>query len=215
MYGADADFNGYISKFTPNNVYHYSLRRKLEAYLETLFDKELCEKHLPIIRILIKKILSDSWDGIKLHNNIRVIKSKIKAGLESVTGDRVLVNEVHNLYTRKNRMPLNKILSIAKEFNINIVQLLIDDVGRRFLNFNEVIKLCWPYIVQTRNDILMGYPTIENSQLYRFGFTDDLLWEQNNDEIVRVYFTHGGIVIPIVKAQENIYAYMKEQNKNL
>ena len=215
LYGADADFNGYISKFTPNNVYHYSLRRKLEAYLETLFDKELCEKHLPVIGILIKKILSDSWDGIKLNANIRVIKSKIKAGLESVTDDRVLVNEVHNLYTRKNRMPLNKILSIAREFDINIIQLIIDEVARSFLNFNEVIKLCWPYVVQTRNDRVMGYPTVDCSQMYRFGTTDDLLWEQADDEIVSVSFSRGGIMVPIVKVQENFYNYMKEQNQQL
>lgn len=213
LYGADADFNGYISKFTPNNVYHYSLRRKLEAYLETLFDKELCEKHLPIIRILIKKILSVSWDGSKLHNNIRVIKSKIKAGLESVTDDRVLVNERHNLYTRKTRMPLNKILSVAKEFDINIVQLIMDEVGRTFLNFNEVIKLCWPYVAQTRNDRIMGYPTVDNTQMYRFGISDDLLWEQKGDEIVSVSFPRSSILVPIVKAEESIFAYMKEQSK--
>lgn len=213
LYGTAADFNGYISKFTANNVYHYSLRRKLEAYLETLFDKELCEKHPPIIGILIKKILSDSWDGIKLYANIRVIKSKIKAGLESVTDDRVLVNEVHNLYTRKNKMPLNKILSIAKEFNINIVQHIIDDVGRRNLDFNEVLKLCWPYIMQTRNERIVQYPTIDNALFYRFGTTDDLLWEQNGDEIVNVSFPRSYIAVPFVKSEESIFAYMKEQSK--
>ena len=112
-------------------------------------------------------------------------------------------------------MPLNKILSIAKEFNINIVQHIIDAVGRRSLNFNEVIKLCWPYIVQTRNDRIMGYPTIDNSQVYRFGYTDDLLWEQNDDEIVDVSFPRGGIVVPLVKAEESIFTYMKEQSKLL
>ena len=215
FYGKDADFKGYISKFTPNNIYHYSLRSKFENYLNSLYDKDLRENYLPIANVLTRKILSTSEEGTKVRVNFRVIKSKIKAGLEGLSDEKVLLNKTHNLYARRKNIPLNKILAIAKEFDIDIIQQIMDDVGRNFLNFNEVIKICWPYIVQTRNDILMGYPTIENSQLYRFGFTDDLLWEQNNDEIVRVYFTHGGIVIPIVKAHENIYAYMKEQNKNL
>lgn len=191
------------------------MRSKFENYLNSLYDKDLRENYLPIANVLTRKILSTSEEGTKVRVNFRVIKSKIKAGLEGLSDEKVLLNKTHNLYARRKNIPLNKILAIAKEFDIDIIQQIMDDVGRNFLNFNEVIKICWPYIVQTRNDRLMGYPTIENSQLYRFGFTDDLLWEQNNDEIVRGYFTHGGIVIPIVKAQENIYAYMKGQNKDL
>lgn len=86
-------------------------------------------------------------------------------------------------------------------------------MGRTFLNFNEVIKLCWPYVAQTRNDRIMGYPTVDNTQMYRFGISDDLLWEQKGDEIVSVSFPRSSILVPIVKAEESIFAYMKEQSK--
>lgn len=83
------------------------------------------------------------------------------------------------------------------------------------MNFNEVIKICWPYIIQTRNDRLMGYPSIEFYQIYRLGFTDDLLLEQDGDEIVRVVFSRGGILMPVLEIEEKIYNYIKEQVKVL
>lgn len=83
------------------------------------------------------------------------------------------------------------------------------------MNFNEAIKICWPYIIQTRNDRLMGCPSIEFYQIYRLGFTDDLLWEQDGDEIVRVVFLRGGVLMPVLEIEEKIYNYIKEQVKVL
>ena len=52
-------------------------------------------------------------------------------------------------------------------------------------------------------------------QIYRLGFTDDLLWEQDGDEIVRVVFLRGGVLMPVLEIEEKIYNYIKEQVKVL
>ena len=54
----------------------------------------------------------------------------------------------------------------------------------------------------------MGYPSIEFYQIYRLGFTDDLLWEQDGDEIVRVVFLRGGVLMPVLEIEEKIYNYI-------
>ena len=61
----------------------------------------------------------------------------------------------------------------------------------------------------------MGYPSIEFYQIYRLEFTDDLLWEQDGDEIVRVVFLRGGVLMPVLEIEEKIYNYIKEQVKVL
>lgn len=46
-----------------------------------------------------------------------------------MSDEKILLNKLHNLYVRKN-MPLNIVLAIAKEFGVDIIHVMLDDVER-------------------------------------------------------------------------------------
>lgn len=68
LYGEKTDFIGYISKFSPNKIFSYSLRSRMTAYLSARINSYL--KNKPISDILAEEIIKKSQitDKYYLHN---------------------------------------------------------------------------------------------------------------------------------------------------
>lgn len=134
LYGINTDFSGYISKFSPNKKYSYSLRSRMKDYFSSIIDGYLHNMVVPTV--LAEKIFNlDKPNGTHYKNNFRCL-------IEQLTHSVDLISDKQPYFTIKdrldehiyisNREPMLIFMAICKQFGI--------DYGELISGYETVIK---------------------------------------------------------------------------
>lgn len=131
LYGEKTDFTGYISKFSPNKVFSYSLRTRMTEYMCDTIDSFLNNR--PLSKILASEIIAKSNGGDNHYiYNFRNIIELIRHSVDLIDdGDLYFPlkqsdQEDSKLHILKN-IPMLMFLAICKQFSISYEELLTSD----------------------------------------------------------------------------------------
>ena len=150
LYGADADFNGYMSKFVAKGVFQYSLRSRVKEYMVSLLPENLSTNFPSIISLIANEIF-DKNDTLK-DENLRTIKVKFLEFKKSIIVENFYFIQPNiGAFIKTDRIEVINLLALAKMFNMDLSALL--EQCRSQYNMGELYKLCWPYVIIKENKL--------------------------------------------------------------
>lgn len=148
LYGASADFCGYMSKFVAKGVFQYSLRSRVKEYMVSLLPKNL-RINIPSIIDLIAKEIFDKNDSLK-DDNLRTIKIKFLEFQKAIIADDFYFTQSNvGAYIKTYNIELINLLALSRMFNIDLSALL--QRNPKQYNGYEFYLLCWPFIILKDN----------------------------------------------------------------
>lgn len=120
VYGEKTDFIGYISKFSNNKEYNYSLKEKAKEYIiENLFDKKIL-KYPKICMALSEAIVSLMNKEQSVESNLRIIKERIVISAFMIKHQRVkLPKGLNKKYVSTYDSDFFLLLSLIKMFDLS------------------------------------------------------------------------------------------------
>lgn len=120
IYGERTDFTGYISKFSNNKEYNYSLKEKVKEYIiENLFDKKIL-KYTKICMALSDAIVSLMNKEQSVESNLRIIKERIMISAFMIKRKRVkLPKGLNKKYVSTDDSDFFLLLSLIKMFDLS------------------------------------------------------------------------------------------------
>ena len=141
VYGKSTDFIGYISKFSNNKEYNYSLKDKIKEYIiNTLLDKSLL-KYLKICDNLSEIIMASIDKEKTIENNLRIIKERVSKINSLIRVKSIELNQkLSGMYITSDS-DFTKLLALLKIFKLNINSLAMG------YNHSELIKIVGKYWV--------------------------------------------------------------------
>ncbi len=163
LYGADADFCGYMSKFVAKGVFQYSLRSRVKEYMVSLLPKNL-RINFPSIIGLIAKEIFDKNDSLK-DDNLRTIKIKFLEFQKAIIADDFYFTQSNiGAYIKTYKIELINLLALSQMFNIDLSGML--ERCENQYNMGELYRLCWPFIIVKDNKLPTFQPIYytENSE---------------------------------------------------
>lgn len=163
LYGADADFCGYMSKFVVKGVFQYSLRSRVKEYMVSLLPRNLKENFPTIIGVVTDKIFDKN--GSLRNENLRTIKTKFLEFKKSITVDNFyFVQPNIGAFIKTDRIELINLWALSRMFNIDLSALL--EQSAKQYSGHELYRLCWPFIIVKDNKLPTFQPIYytENSE---------------------------------------------------
>lgn len=144
LYGADADFKGYMSKFVAKGVFPYSLRSKVKEYMVSLLPDNL-KVNFPSIIGLIANEIFDKNDSLK-DENLRTIKVKFLEFRKAIIiDDFYFVQPNIGAYIKTDKIELVNLLALSRMFDIDLSDML--ERCENQYNMGELYRLCWPLVI--------------------------------------------------------------------
>lgn len=207
LYGPDADFYGYMSKFVAKGVYPYSLRSKVKEYMVSLLPKNL-RINFPSIIDLIAKEIFDKNDSLK-DDNLRTIKIKFLEFQKAIIADNFYFTQSNiGAYINTSKIELINLLALSRMFNIDLSALL--EHSKKQYNGYELYLLCWPLVIIKDNRLPTFQPIYytEDSEECLNG-RGDFIVEHNSLEITRIRYVnqYHQIADPYLK---EVYDFIKQ-----
>lgn len=163
LYGADADFCGYMSKFVAKGVFQYSLRSRIKEYMVSLLPRNLKENFPTIIGVVTDKIFDKN--GSLRNENLRTIKTKFLEFKKSIIVDNFyFVQPNIGAFIKTDRIELINLWALSRMFNIDLSALL--EQSAKQYSEHELYRLCWPFIIVKDNKLPTFQPIYytENSE---------------------------------------------------
>ena len=163
LYGADADFCGYMSKFVAKGVFQYSLRSRVKEYMVSLLPRNLKENFPTIIGVVTDKIFDKN--GSLRNENLRTIKTKFLEFKKSIIVDNFyFVQPNIGAFIKTDRIELINLWALSRMFNIDLSALL--EQSAKQYSGHELYRLCWPFIIVKDNMLPTFQPIYytENSE---------------------------------------------------
>lgn len=163
LYGADADFCGYMSKFVAKGVFHYSLRSRVKEYMVSLLPRNLKENFPTIIGVVTDKIFDKN--GSLRNENLRTIKTKFLEFKKSIiVNNFYFVQPNIGAFIKTDRIELINLWALSRMFNIDLSALL--EQSAKQYSGHELYRLCWPFIIVKDNKLPTFQPIYytENSE---------------------------------------------------
>lgn len=163
LYGADADFCGYMSKFVAKGVFQYSLRSRVKEYMVSLLPRNLKENFPTIIGVVTDKIFDKN--GSLRNENLRTIKMKFLEFKKSIIVDNFyFVQPNIGAFIKTDRIELINLWALSRMFNIDLSALL-EQSAKQYSGY-ELYRLCWPFIIVKDNKLPTFQPIYytENSE---------------------------------------------------
>ncbi len=150
LYGADADFCGYMSKFVAKGVFQYSLRSRVKEYMVSLLPRNLKENFPTIIGVVTDKIFDKN--GSLRNENLRTIKTKFLEFKKSIIVDNFyFVQPNIGAFIKTDRIELINLWALSRMFNIDLSALL--EQSAKQYSGHELYRLCWPFIIVKDNKL--------------------------------------------------------------
>ena len=163
LYGADADFCGYMSKFVAKGVFQYSLRSRVKEYMVSLLPRNLKENFPTIIGVVTDKIFDKN--GSLRNENLRTIKTKFLEFKKSIIVDNFyFVQPNIGAFIKTDRIELINLWALSRMFDIDLSALL--EQSAKQYSGHELYRLCWPFIILKDNKLPTFQPICytENSE---------------------------------------------------
>ena len=163
LYGADANFCGYMSKFVAKGVFQYSLRSRVKEYMVSLLPRNLKENFPTIIGVVTDKIFDKN--GSLRNENLRTIKTKFLEFKKSIIVDNFyFVQPNIGAFIKTDRIELINLWALSRMFNIDLSALL--EQNAKQYSGHELYRLCWPFIIVKDNKLPTFQPIYytENSE---------------------------------------------------
>ena len=131
VYGEKTDFTGYISKFSNNKQFDYSLKENLKEYIINLFNKNLL-KHSILCEILADLILNKLDDSSKQNYNLRLIKERIKKSESQIRDYIIPLEKGLNGLSLPLKSDYTHFLALLKVFKIDYSTFIITNNNDQF-----------------------------------------------------------------------------------
>lgn len=148
LYGAEADYKGYMSKFVAKGVYSYSLRSKVKEYMVSLLPENLKINFPSVIGFIANEIF-DKNESLK-DDNLRTIKIKFLEFQKAIITDDFYFTRLNiGAYIKTNRIELINLLALSRMFDIDLADML--EQCENQYNMGELYRLCWPFIIIKAN----------------------------------------------------------------
>ncbi len=163
LYGADADFCGYMSKFVAKGVFQYSLRSRVKEYMVSLLPRNLKENFPTIIGVVTDKIFDKN--GSLRNENLRTIKTKFLEFKKSIIVNNFYFMQPNiGAFIKTDRIELINLWALSRMFNIDLSALL--EQSAKQYSGHELYRLCWPFIIVKDNNLPTFQPIYytENSE---------------------------------------------------
>ena len=186
LYGADADFCGYMSKFVAKGVFQYSLRSRVKEYMVSLLPRNLKENFPTIIGVVTDKIFDKN--GSLRNENLRTIKTKFLEFKKSIIVDNFyFVQPNIGAFIKTDRIELINLWALSRMFNIDLSALL--EQSAKQYSGHELYRLCWPFIIVKDNKLPTFQPIYytENSVECLNGHRDFIV-EHQDMEITNIRY---------------------------
>ena len=125
IYGENTDFIGYISKFSNNQHFDYSLQEKIKDYIiNNLFDKRI-QKHAVLCDRLAALIIMYP-DGLsKQKYNLRLIKERIKKAESQIRNYEIPLTNGLNELSLYSKSDYTYFLALLKVFKIDFSKFIV------------------------------------------------------------------------------------------
>ena len=188
LYGADADFCGYMSKFVAKGVFQYSLRSRVKEYMVSLLPRNLKENFPTIIGVVTDKIFDKN--GSLRNENLRTIKTKFLEFKKSIIVDNFyFVQPNIGAFIKTDRIELINLWALSRMFNIDLSALL--EQSAKQYSGHELYRLCWPFIIMKDNKLPTFQPIYytENSVECLNGHRDFIV-EHQDMEITNIRYVN-------------------------
>ena len=207
LYGADADFCGYMSKFVAKGVFQYSLRSRVKEYMVSLLPRNLKENFPTIIRVVTDKIFDKN--GSLRNENLRTIKTKFLEFKKSIIVDNFyFVQPNIGAFIKTDRIELINLWALSRMFNIDLSALL--EQSAKQYSGHELYRLCWPFIIVKDNKLPTFQPIYytENSEECLNGYREFIV-EHKDLEITNI--RHGNYYRQIAESYlKEVYEFIKQ-----
>ena len=207
LYGADADFCGYMSKFVAKGVFQYSLRSRVKEYMVSLLPRNLKENFPTIIGVVTDKIFDKN--GSLRNENLRTIKTKFLEFKKSIIVDNFyFVQPNIGAFIKTDRIELINLWALSRMFNIDLSALL--EQSAKQYSGHELYRLCWPFIIVKDNKLPTFQPIYytENSEECLNGHREFIV-EHKDLEITNI--RHGNYYRQIAESYlKEVYAFIKQ-----
>lgn len=188
LYGADADFCGYMSKFVAKGVFQYSLRSRVKEYMVSLLPRNLKENFPTIIGVVTDKIFDKN--GSLRNENLRTIKTKFLEFKKSIIVDNFYFGQPNiGAFIKTDRIELINLWALSRMFNIDLSALL--EQSAKQYSRHEFYLLCWPFIIVKDNKLPTFQPIYytENSAECLNGHRDFIV-EHAESEITKMRYVN-------------------------
>ena len=207
LYGADADFCGYMSKFVAKGVFQYSLRSRVKEYMVSLLPRNLKENFPTIIGVVTDKIFDKN--GSLRNENLRTIKTKFLEFKKSIIVDNFyFVQPNIGAFIKTDRIELINLWALSRMFNIDLSALL--EQSAKQYSGHELYRLCWPFIIVKDNKLPTFQPIYytENSEECLNGHREFIV-EHKDLEITNI--RHGNYYRQIAESYlKEVYDFIKQ-----
>ena len=207
LYGADADFCGYMSKFVAKGVFQYSLRSRVKEYMVSLLPRNLKENFPTIIGVVTDKIFDKN--GSLRNENLRTIKMKFLEFKKSIIVDNFyFVQPNIGAFIKTDRIELINLWALSRMFNIDLSALL-EQSAKQYSGY-ELYRLCWPFIIVKDNKLPTFQPIYytENSEECLNGHGEFIV-EHKDMEITNI--RHDNYYRQIAESYLNeVYDFIKQ-----
>lgn len=149
VYGEKTDFLGYISKFSNNKAFNYSLQEYLKDYIiKYLLNKNLLP-YTNICDIFSQHIVDSLCKENSFETNLRIIKSRIQNASKSIRNITLYLNNPYeNKYVTTNSL-LVYLLSLLKAFDFEFNILKQESTKNELLFITGKYWALLPNIVDT------------------------------------------------------------------
>ena len=207
LYGADADFCGYMSKFVAKGVFQYSLRSRVKEYMVSLLPRNLKENFPTIIGVVTDKIFDKN--GSLRNENLRTIKTKFLEFKKSIIVDNFyFVQPNIGAFIKTDRIELINLWALSRMFNIDLSALL--EQSAKQYSGHELYRLCWPFIIVKDNKLPTFQPIYytENSEECLNGHRGFIV-EHKDQEITNIRYDNYYRQIAESYLKE-VYAFIKQ-----
>ena len=125
VYGDKTDFIGYISKFSNNQHFDYSLRENIKDYIiNNLFDKRI-QKHSVLCDRLAALIIMHADDLSKPKYNLRLIKERIKRAESQIRNYKIPLTKGLNGLSLYSKSDYTYFLALLKAFKIDFSKFIV------------------------------------------------------------------------------------------
>lgn len=152
-YGIDTDFNGYIDKFSTNEVFHFEIGPIVEAYLEEIFKKVKSKDN----KFLASR-LSEDTIHFRTHL-IDIISAMLISGSMSLR--KLITSCVENEFYPQAYKLTNSVFNY-QDYNAQLYDFLLYIYGGHFKSLISAIQRCKEIniYINTENTNILGFLTI-------------------------------------------------------
>lgn len=125
IYGEKTDFIGYISKFTNNKHFDYTLHENLKHYIINNLFNEKIQNHSVLCERLATLIIMTLDDLSNQKYNLRLIKERIKKSESQIRNYKIALANGLNGYSLYSKSDYTYFLALLKVFRIDFSKFIV------------------------------------------------------------------------------------------